>query len=204
MKITLSGICALLLLAGSAHAQMYKWVGPDGKITYSDTPPPKTAAKVEKKEMGGASVDTSNMPFALAETVKNFPVTLYTGSDCTPCSTARNHLQKRGIPFKEKTVSTNDDIDKLKELSGNQQLPVMTVGRNKQVGYEENMWNAALTAAGYPASNTLPKNYSNPKAEPAAPPAPKPVANNDNASGSGRTATTPPPPSGNAPPGFRF
>ena len=30
---------AILLLATSAQAQLYKSIGPDGKVTYSDTPP---------------------------------------------------------------------------------------------------------------------------------------------------------------------
>ena len=34
-------IClALLLAAGSAAAQMYRWVDKDGKVRYGDTPPP--------------------------------------------------------------------------------------------------------------------------------------------------------------------
>jgi uncharacterized protein DUF4124 len=31
---------AMLIAAGSAGAQMYKWVDKDGKVRYSDTPPP--------------------------------------------------------------------------------------------------------------------------------------------------------------------
>lgn len=204
MKMTLSGLCMLLLIAGSAHAQLYKWVGPDGKVTYSDTPPPKNAAKVEKKNIAGSDgVDTGSLPYALAEAVKSNPVTLYTSANCPPCDSGRSHLNKRGIPFKEKTVASNGDIAKLREAGGGDRLPFLMIGRNKQNGFEAVAWDAALTGAGYPASNQLPKTYSNPKAESAAPAAPKP-ANNAAAARSDSPADSPPPPAGNAPPGFRF
>lgn len=215
MKLKLTGLCIGLLMAGSVHAQMYKWVGPDGKITYSDTPPPKTATQIEKKNIGGSdAVDTANFPFELAEAVKTYPATLYTSTNCTPCDNARTYLTKRGIPFREKTVTTPEDLAKLREAGGDQNLPFLTLGRNKQSGFEAGAWDAALNAAGYPAANLLPKNYRNPAAEAAAP---KPAPATDAAQAGGgkpgtrttersspRPAESLPPATGKAPPGFRF
>ena len=45
---------AILLATATVAAQVYKWVDKDGKIQYSDTPPPATATKTEAKK-----VDTS-------------------------------------------------------------------------------------------------------------------------------------------------
>jgi hypothetical protein len=39
----------LMLLAVQAQAQLYKSVGPDGKITYSDTPPQANQKLLEKR-----------------------------------------------------------------------------------------------------------------------------------------------------------
>jgi hypothetical protein len=38
-----------MLLAVQAQAQLYKSVGPDGKITYSDTPPQANQKLLEKR-----------------------------------------------------------------------------------------------------------------------------------------------------------
>ncbi|HEV2609413.1 MAG TPA: DUF4124 domain-containing protein, partial [Noviherbaspirillum sp.] len=57
--------CLIMLFSASVHAQLYKSVGPDGKITYSDTPPAK-AAKVETKPIGTGGPSTSGLPFELA------------------------------------------------------------------------------------------------------------------------------------------
>lgn len=202
--------CSLLLLlcAVSAQAQLYRWVGPDGKVTYSDTPPPKTARQVETKSLTTSSVNTANFPFELAEAVRNNPVTFYTTKDCAPCEEARQFLNGRGIPYKEKTVSTQEDIAQFRQVSSDGQLPVLAVGRAKESGYEPGAWRNALNNAGYPESSKLPKSYRNPPAEAAAPP-PKladkesKTAGNGSASGT-QQATDVPPPTGNAPPGFRF
>jgi glutaredoxin len=198
----------LLLAAGAAHAQLYRWVGPDGKVTYSDTPPPSSAREVETKNVdAGSAPSTGGLPYELAQAVKAHPVTLYTTRQCAPCDDARTMLKTRGIPYTEKTVNTSADIARLKQAGGDQQLPFLTVGARKQKGFQSNEWDAALNAAGYPQSNQLPSGYRNPPPEAAAPKA-KPAAPQAPATAAERPSTDAlpdtPPPAGNAPPGFRF
>lgn len=197
-------LIALLLAASAAHAQLYRWVGPDGKVTYSDTPPPASARQVQQKDVATAGPSTSGLPYELAQAVKGSPVTLYTSAKCPPCEDARAMLKTRGIPYTEKTVSTNEDIAKLTQIAGDQQLPFLTVGSRKQKGFNSNTWDELLNDAGYPKSNRLPPDYRNPvpgalvpKSKPAAAaPAPAERAND--------SLPDTPPPAGNAPPGFRF
>jgi len=200
----------LALSAGAAHAQLYKWVGPDGRITYSDTPPP-AAAKVETKPIGSAApASGAALPYELAQAVRNHPVTLYSTANCIPCDDGRKLLNDRGVPFTEKTVSTNEDIAALRAAGGDGNLPLLTVGRTPQHGFEPGAWNTALTAAGYPASSQLPKSYRNPPAAPAAPKKQAARANSEASASANDPAAEParptelPPAAGNAPPGFRF
>ena len=150
---------------------------------------------------------TVGLPYELAEAVKNSPVKLYTTASCAPCDNGRKLLNARGIPFTEKVVSTKQDIEVISQITGDAQLPILTVGRNKQKGFEAGAWNAALTYAGYPASNQLPKNYSNGNVESAATVA-KAATENQSPKTESASAQTPSIPSipaaGNAPPGFRF
>jgi glutaredoxin len=198
---------ALFFVAASAQAQMYKWVAPDGTVSYSDVPPPPTASKVERKSFSSGP-SLSGLPYELAEVVKGNPVTLYTMANCAGCDSGRKLLKDRGVPFSEKTVASNEDIERVRQLSGNTQLPVLVVGRSKQTGFESGQWANALTAAGYPTSSHLPAGYDNPAPEPAAPPK---TASNQSSGDAAKDATTtpsgivkPPPPAGNAPPGFQF
>lgn len=194
-----------LLCAASAHAQLYKWVGPDGKVTYTDTPPPASAKQVESKSIAAGGPGGSDFPYELSEPVKSHPVTIYTASKCVPCDEGRKLLDSRGIPFTEKTVNSSEDIARLREIGGDTQLPLLIIGRTTQKGFSADGWGGILTAAGYPEASKLPKNYRNPPTEAAAPTV-KPAAP---AQANGRqTAARPPddlPPAiGNAPPGFRF
>ena len=40
---------AAMLVAATAGAQMYRWVDKDGKVHYTDTPPPAAAKSAEKR-----------------------------------------------------------------------------------------------------------------------------------------------------------
>ncbi len=192
----------LLMSAASVQAQLYKSTGPDGKVTYSDTPP--VAGKViPQKTLAGAGEGSSGdgLPYELALAVKNHPVTLYSSEKCIPCDDGRKLLNERGIPFSEKTVKSNEDIAALRKITKDDQLPVLTIGSNKESAFSPTAWGTALTAAGYPESNRLPKTYRN-----AAPVAASPGKSAAPAIGSNSTANNGDalPAAGNAPPGFRF
>jgi glutaredoxin len=200
---------ALLCCAALAHAQLYKSVGPDGRVTYSDTPP-AAAKQVENRPLPSGAVATASLPYELAQVAKAQPVTLFTADKCAPCDAARSFLAARGVPYTEKTVSSNEDIAALRAAGGDAQLPVLTIGRSKEKGYEEGAWNTALSAAGYPKTSQLPTNWRNPAPQSAAPPsAPKaadaaakaPVTGAPSSPGAASEA---PPATGKAPPGFRF
>jgi glutaredoxin len=202
-------LLTFLLMAGAAQAQLYKWVGPDGKVTYSDTPPPSSARQVEQKSVAAGGNGSASLPFELAEATKAHPVSLYTTKDCPGCDQGRALLTARGIPFSEKTVTTSEDLARLRQAGGSGQLPLLRVGSNKLEGFLSGGWNDLLTAAGYPQSSQLPKNYRQQAPEPAAPAPAKPAAGKTDARSkeaghAARAADDLPPPTGNAPPGFRF
>lgn len=57
---------AILLATATVAAQVYKWVDKDGKMQYSDTPPPASATKTEAKK-----IDTSPAAAAVAAPAKS-------------------------------------------------------------------------------------------------------------------------------------
>jgi len=201
---------ALLCCAALAHAQLYKSVGPDGRVTYSDTPP-AAAKQVETRPLSSASAATAPLPYELAQVAKVQPVTLYTADKCVPCDAARSFLSARGIPYAEKTVSSNEDIAALRAAGGDAQLPLLTIGRSREKGFEESAWNTALTAAGYPKSSQLPAGWRNPAPQGAAPrsaartaASEAPAASAPGSTAAPAAASEAPPATGKAPPGFRF
>ncbi|MGK6307824.1 DUF4124 domain-containing protein [Variovorax sp. DT-64] len=178
----LAGSALLLLLAaGAALAQpVYRHVDKNGKVTFSDQPPAADSQAAVPR--GGAGSAGPALPYELRQVAQRYPVTIYTGEECSPCAAGRSLLVTRGIPFEERTVKTNEDVEALQRLSGQASLPLLTIGSQQLKGFSDAQWSQYLDAAGYPKSAQLPAGYRNPPAQPlvavqAAPTAPAtPVA----------------------------
>jgi glutaredoxin len=158
-------LVAVSILAPLAQAQqVYRIVGPDGKVTFSDQPPPAASTAKVSAANGkpAAGVVTANLPFELKQVAGKFPVTLYSGDNCVPCGAGRSLLTSRGIPFTERTVTTAEDAQALQRLSGDSSLPFMTIGSQQLKGFSDAEWTQFLNAAGYPTSSVLPTSYRAP------------------------------------------
>jgi glutaredoxin len=165
---------ALVFAAPSAHA-LFKVVGPDGKVTYTDRPPPVEQGRATTVNRDGSSATTdASLPFALRQVMAKFPVTLYTAAKCDACDLGRALLVRRGIPFSERTASTDEDKAAWEKLVGGQEAPVLKVGAQVMRGFSASAWEETLDVAGYSRTSQLPSNY---KAAAAAPLVePKPAA----------------------------
>ncbi len=164
IRIALLGSLALALLGQASMAQpVYKIVGPDGKVTFSDKPPASAdkgkVAAPGSLASGGGAAGGSELPYELRQVASKYPVTLYTSTPCGPCDTGRALLKSRGIPFNERTISTPEDQAALERLAGDSSLPFTTIGGQKLRGFSDVEWTQYLDAAGYPGTSTLPKNY---------------------------------------------
>jgi glutaredoxin len=190
----------LLLCTGGAGAQMFKWTDANGVVHFSDQPP-RDHARVERKAVAGGGQGVG-LPYALAEAARKSPVVLYTSSACGPCDQGRSLLQQRGIPFAEKTVTSDEDKRALAEAGGTGQVPVLLVGGARRLGFQASAWNEALTNAAYPSRGMLPANYKNVAAEPAAPT--HPPAREVAADPVPEPLPAPRPPAPDTPAGFRF
>lgn len=166
--LVVAGMAASLFSPLSQAQQVYRSVGADGKVTFSDlSPSPDSNAKVSTStavSAGGAA--SVALPFELRQVASKYPVTLYTGDNCAPCGAGRSMLTSRGIPFTEKTVTTNEDTEALQRLSGDKALPFMTIGSQQLKGFSDAEWTQFLNAAGYPPSSVLPSSYRAPAATP--------------------------------------
>ena len=143
-----------LLANALAYAQTtYQWIDPKtGSTVISDQQPPAGAKQVIKR--AGEESATQEVPYATRQAAEKFPVVLYTSSNCIDgCKQGRELLKGRGIPFTEKVLQTQEDIDQLgKQLGGEASVPSIIVGRQNFKGYESGAWNSLLDIAGYPKS----------------------------------------------------
>jgi glutaredoxin len=194
-----------MLAAGHLYAQqVYKSVDKNGRVTYSEVPPlPGSGDKLT-----GDSAANVSLPYALQQVVSRYPVTLYTTADCGPCINARLMLTQRGVPFTERTVSSNEDIAAYKKINADNNFPLATIASQQLKGYEETEWTKYLDAAGYPKTSTLPRNFKNAEATSLTPKkvvekTAKEVTENPASARAARPAAAPQEPNNN-PAGIRF
>ena len=177
MKLAVAILVACAASAAAAQ-QIYRWTDKDGRIHITDTPPPPDAKEVvPKKPQSNSAVPqvSENEPYALQVARKNYPVTLYTSSNCEACGDARQLLNARGVPFTEIVVSDEKSFAELQRVAGSHSVPVILVGPMVQKGFEASMYNRMLDSAGYPKAGILPtraqaepKNGEAPTTPPAA------------------------------------
>ncbi len=196
-------------LAASPSFALYKVVGPDGKVTYTDRPPSTEANKVSSMRpgQGGTTPADSNLPFELRQLVQRYPVTLYSGSDCVPCDSGRTLLQQRGIPYTEKRLVTEEDGRAYEQLGAGRTLPGLSIGSQQVRGLNIGEWTSYLDLAGYPKESRLPRNWKTPAATPLVEvkPPPKAEAAPADEAPPPRRATAPAPaPAAGPTPGIRF
>ena len=109
---------AILLATATVAAQVYKWVDKDGRVQYTDIPPPASATKVEAKK-----VDTS-------------PATASTSAPAVPAKSAQmraKEAEKLKTEAAEKTRKRETD-QKNAEISAANCQASRTVLRDLETG----------------------------------------------------------------------
>ena len=149
---------------GAAQSTLYRWVDKDGKVHFTDTPPPADAQKAEQRRFGQPTPDAT-VPFATQEAMKRHPVMLWVVPNCEPCAQGRELLANRGVPFSERDAQANVETQAAfkKITGGDLNVPLLEVGSTRVRGFEPGQWNAALDTAGYPRERA----YGQPPSRPA-------------------------------------
>jgi glutaredoxin len=161
---TLAGVLAAS--AGAYGQPVYRYIDADGRVVYSDKPPPAGSTGVETKRLAPNLIETDQLSLEARKAQERFPVTLYTFACGEVCDRAEALLERRGVPYTKVNVELADGAAKLKKLTGDLQAPVIQAGDKLMVrGFSETQWEALLDEAGYP--KTPPLRRPPPREEPA-------------------------------------
>ncbi|MDD5384543.1 MAG: glutaredoxin family protein [Gallionella sp.] len=149
-RIVLLLSCLAVMPSGVQAGELYRWLDAKGKVHYGDVPP-VDATQVEPRKFPGAAIPGEDLPYETRRAQQNFPVILYVADNCAEaCNQARELLKKRGIPFSEKPLITQEDIDAFKAISGSDSVPTLAVGKAFLKGFLAEQWHGELDIAGYP------------------------------------------------------
>jgi glutaredoxin len=192
---SIGGVLAVMAMAAAATAgaqerQVYRYTDTDGRVVYSDRPPAGEAKNLQAKRIGANYVETSEVSYATRQATEKYPVTLYTFACGEVCQNAEGLLNRRGVPFSTVNVEDAQGAQKLTELTGEANAPVLQVG-DKLIakGFNDARWQALLDQAGYPKTPAAKRTAVKPAGEPAAakaePDVPPPVVSTLPAKGGG-------------------
>jgi glutaredoxin len=133
-----------LVFAAPAAAELYRWTDSQGRVHYSDLPPPANIKKLKRIATPGANTGEP----AQARP----PVVLYTSNCGATCEQAADYLRQRGVPFSLKNAQTDKAAAaELKNRTGALEVPVLFIGESMQRGYSPTVWDKLLYVAGYAA-----------------------------------------------------
>ncbi|PTD97216.1 glutaredoxin family protein [Pseudothauera lacus] len=136
-----------------AQGTTYRWVDEQGRVHYSDQPPPQQVRQVEERRFVPRSAD--QVPaYTVSVAADTYPVTLYVSETCgDPCQRAKAYLDGRGVPYTERVLRNEEDVAAYRAALGEpEEIPAITVGHLPFKGFLESSWARLLDDAGYPRS----------------------------------------------------
>ena len=151
MWVRISAVCALTLaLAMSAGADtVYKAVGPDGEMTYSDKPP---ANRTRTDTLEFRNLPSSPLPaevlrfreqleknaqgrISAARVPRAGDVALFTATWCGHCKRAKAHLAAAQIKYIEHDIENVDGMRAFIGAGGSGGVPLLVAGDRRVQGY---------------------------------------------------------------------
>ena len=130
-------LMSVLALTGLASAQsVYRWVDANGRVQYSDQPPPPDAKNVQQRSVSGNSIQNNELSLSTQDAQKKNPVILYVSECGEACDAAKGYLNKRGIPHTVVDPTRSLELNKkFKEETGGDVVPVIRVGEKRLSGW---------------------------------------------------------------------
>jgi glutaredoxin len=134
---------------GSASAErLYRSVGPDGRVMYSDQPPS------DSREV--RTLDITNLPSTPVPGLKNSAVrppqtaassgsdkvTLFAVNWCGYCKKAKAYLAEKRIPYREINTDTAEGKSAYRQAGGEGGVPLLLAGDKRLKGFSRTGYDA--------------------------------------------------------------
>ena len=139
-------------IAGAQVQQVYRYVDIDGKVVYSDKPPPANAKDAQAKRVTRATASKpATLSFATQQAQERFPVTLYTF-----CLRRRVRHRARAAEQARRARTRSSTSARATAPTSSRSCRAASTPRRSRLassmpsGFNEAKWQAMLTDAGYP------------------------------------------------------
>jgi glutaredoxin len=160
MRNSGSAPCTLLFLlflvpAAALSQTLYKTVGPDGRISYSDTPPadakvqktmsysPLPASPVaESARRHRAELESSLQRRSSETATSGEGIRLFTAVWCGYCTKAKAYLGQKGIAYQEYDIDTPAGKSAFAQVGAGTGIPLLLWREKRQQGFSQATYDA--------------------------------------------------------------
>ena len=145
-------LCALLASIPASAQQIHRWVDAEGRVQYSDKPPPGVASKPVAARINSYSGTpvVSGTASAAAKTGQPRPeIKMYATDWCTYCRKAQAFFAQQGIRYAHIDIEKSEAGKAEYQRHGGRGVPLILVGTQRMNGFSEEGLAQMLKAAGY-------------------------------------------------------
>lgn len=146
-------VSGLVLSVGLQAQSLYKSIGPDGRVVYSDRPP--SEGRLDKV-MKFANLPSSNLPASASSqleqlrkqkanqqsAVQDDRVVMYTTSWCGYCKKAKAYLASKRISYQEFDIETQQGMAAYAQAGGSGGVPLLLYRSERVQGYSTDAYDA--------------------------------------------------------------
>jgi glutaredoxin len=152
--------CVAALLSSTSEAQMYRVVGPDGRVTYTDQAPQGKGTSVKEVNIPSypepqrwqaptptsEAASTSSSKGEAPASPSN-ELVMYSTQSCDYCKQARSYMRARSIAYRE--VDVGKDKAGAAEFArlGGKGVPLFSLGRQTLAGFSADSFDAFLRSS---------------------------------------------------------
>ncbi len=161
LLVLLAGALVLLAAATTQAETLYKVVGADGKITYTDRPPAdaKSTTKMQFADGPSTPLPASVLKYQ-AELRKSMQgrldqakksdlsgtTTLFSATWCGYCTRAKAYLNAKGIRYQEIDIDTPEGSRSYVEAGGARGVPLLMLDNQRVQGFSEATYDRLFAA----------------------------------------------------------
>lgn len=151
-----------LLLTATAAAQttttLYKSIGPDGKVIYSDQPDPRaqTSKRLTFENLPASPLSAETQAYLeqlqksaeqRASAASQDDVVLFSAVWCGYCKHAKNYLASKRVVYREFDIDTKQGLAAYAQAGGRSGVPLLVVNGQRVSGFSSAAYDAVLPKA---------------------------------------------------------
>lgn len=157
----LTSVSALLLTAAAAAqttTTLYKSVGPDGKVVYSDRPDPRSrdSKTLTFENLPASPLSSETLAYLeqlhksaekRASAAPQGDVLLLSAQWCGYCKQAKSYLASKQVAYREFDIDTKPGLAAYAQAGGRSGVPFLVANGQRVSGFSSSAYDAALSRA---------------------------------------------------------